>query len=128
MRESKFRYGVEARFEFIEFRAFWHGRLNRADLIDPAILRPGRIDRKIKVSRPDKDGAREIFGIYLGQDLPLAGKLVHPHIVQIYDAVADPKYPHLVMEYVQGIDLYDLLQTSSRLSVETTNSGTPSTR
>ncbi len=48
---------------------------NRADLIDPAILRPGRIDRKIKVNRPDKDGAREIFGIYLSQDLPLAGKL-----------------------------------------------------
>jgi proteasome-associated ATPase len=48
---------------------------NRADLIDPAILRPGRIDRKIKVHRPDKEGAREIFGIYLGQDLPLAGKL-----------------------------------------------------
>ena len=33
---------------------------NRADLIDPAILRPGRIDRKIKVNRPDREGAREI--------------------------------------------------------------------
>jgi len=48
---------------------------NRADLIDPAILRPGRIDRKIKVSRPDKDGTREIFKIYLGQDVPLAGPM-----------------------------------------------------
>ncbi len=47
---------------------------NRADLIDPAILRPGRIDRKIKVHRPDKDGAREILGIYLSADLPLADK------------------------------------------------------
>src|SRR5437867_1351272 len=44
---------------------------NRADLIDPAILRPGRIDRKIKVNRPDKEGAREIFGIYLTGELPL---------------------------------------------------------
>jgi proteasome-associated ATPase len=43
---------------------------NRADLIDPAILRPGRIDRKIKVNRPDKDGAREIYRIYLTDDLP----------------------------------------------------------
>src|SRR6266436_2632026 len=34
---------------------------NRADLIDPAILRPGRIDRKIKVNRPDKQGTREIY-------------------------------------------------------------------
>ena len=44
---------------------------NRADLIDPAILRPGRIDRKIKVNRPDKEGAREIFSIYLTGELPL---------------------------------------------------------
>ncbi len=43
---------------------------NRADLIDPAILRPGRIDRKIKVDRPDKEGAREIFKIYLAPNLP----------------------------------------------------------
>jgi len=45
---------------------------NRADLIDPAILRPGRIDRKIKVNRPDKEGARQIYEIYLREDLPLA--------------------------------------------------------
>jgi len=45
---------------------------NRADLIDPAILRPGRIDRKIRVRRPDKEAAREIYKIYLTDDLPLA--------------------------------------------------------
>jgi proteasome-associated ATPase len=45
---------------------------NRPDLIDPAILRPGRIDRKIKVIRPDEDAAREILGIYLTADLPVA--------------------------------------------------------
>src|SRR5215211_4322332 len=43
---------------------------NRADLIDPAILRPGRIDRKIKVQRPNRAGAREIYRIYLTDDLP----------------------------------------------------------
>ncbi|ACD83338.1 Proteasome-activating AAA-ATPase [Methylacidiphilum infernorum V4] len=43
---------------------------NRADLIDPAILRPGRIDRKIKVNRPGKEEAKEIFRIYLTEDLP----------------------------------------------------------
>ena len=47
---------------------------NRADLIDPAILRPGRIDRKVKVDRPDKDGSREIFSIYLTEDLPIDQK------------------------------------------------------
>lgn len=45
---------------------------NRADLIDPAILRPGRIDRKIKVNRPDKAGAQKIYEIYLRESLPLA--------------------------------------------------------
>src|SRR5688572_17498294 len=48
---------------------------NRADLIDPAILRPGRIDRKIKVNRPNKEGAREIYRIYLTDDLPYDGAL-----------------------------------------------------
>lgn len=44
---------------------------NRADLIDPAILRPGRIDRKIKVNRPDQNAAEEIYRIYLTENLPL---------------------------------------------------------
>jgi proteasome-associated ATPase len=48
---------------------------NRADLIDPAILRPGRIDRKIKVNRPNKDGARDIYRIYLTPELPYDGAL-----------------------------------------------------
>lgn len=49
---------------------------NRADLIDPAILRPGRIDRKIKVNRPDREGAREIYKIYLTPDLPYDPRLL----------------------------------------------------
>ncbi|WP_142661028.1 AAA family ATPase [Methylacidimicrobium tartarophylax] len=49
---------------------------NRADLIDPAILRPGRIDRKIKVNRPDRAGSAEIYRIYLEQDLPYAAGLL----------------------------------------------------
>jgi proteasome-associated ATPase len=48
---------------------------NRADLIDPAILRPGRIDRKIKVNRPNRAGARDIYRIYLTPDLPYDGVL-----------------------------------------------------
>ncbi len=47
------------------------GASNREDLIDPAILRPGRLDVKIKISRPDADAARQIFGIYLRGDIPL---------------------------------------------------------
>jgi len=44
---------------------------NRPDYIDPAILRPGRIDRKVKVQRPDRDAAREILSIYLHSNLPI---------------------------------------------------------
>lgn len=47
------------------------GATNREDLIDPAILRPGRLDVKIKIDRPDADAARQIFGRYLTTDVPL---------------------------------------------------------
>ena len=49
---------------------------NRPDLIDPAVLRPGRIDRKIKVGRPNKDAAAEILKVYMTADLPLDPVLV----------------------------------------------------
>ena len=47
------------------------GASNREDLIDPAILRPGRLDVKIKVERPDSESAAQIFSHYLTTDLPL---------------------------------------------------------
>ena len=46
------------------------GASNREDLIDPAILRPGRLDVKIKIARPNTVAARQIFKIYLDPDLP----------------------------------------------------------
>jgi proteasome-associated ATPase len=52
---------------------------NRHDLIDPAILRPGRIDRKIKINRPDQESAIDIFGLYLTEDLPLDPEAVTAH-------------------------------------------------
>jgi len=48
------------------------GASNREDLIDPAILRPGRLDVKIKIERPDEVSATKIFRQYLTADLPLA--------------------------------------------------------
>ena len=47
------------------------GASNREDMIDPAILRPGRLDVKIRVDRPDATGAQEIFNIYLTAEVPL---------------------------------------------------------
>ena len=57
------------------------GASNRQDLIDPAVLRPGRLDLKVKVSRPDKAAAFEIFTKYLTADLPL-----HPSMSARYGA------------------------------------------
>jgi proteasome-associated ATPase len=48
------------------------GASNREDLIDPAILRPGRLDVKIKIERPSEVAAAQIFGRYLTPDLPLS--------------------------------------------------------
>jgi proteasome-associated ATPase len=48
------------------------GASNREDLIDPAILRAGRLDVKIKIERPNEEAALEIFGRYFTTDLPIA--------------------------------------------------------
>jgi proteasome-associated ATPase len=58
--------GVEALRDVIVI-----GASNREDLIDPAILRPGRLDVKIKIERPDQEAAAQIFSRYLTPDLPL---------------------------------------------------------
>ncbi|RLK59117.1 proteasome ATPase [Actinokineospora cianjurensis] len=47
------------------------GASNREDMIDPAILRPGRLDVKIKIERPDAEAARDIFSKYLTTNLPI---------------------------------------------------------
>jgi proteasome-associated ATPase len=52
------------------------GASNREDLIDPAILRPGRLDVKIKIERPDDQAATAIFGRYLTPELPIDASLV----------------------------------------------------
>jgi proteasome-associated ATPase len=52
------------------------GASNREDLIDPAILRPGRLDVKIKIERPDAQAAGQIFARYLTTDLPLDADMV----------------------------------------------------
>ncbi|MEO6785020.1 MAG: AAA family ATPase, partial [Chthoniobacteraceae bacterium] len=73
---------------------------NRADLIDPAILRPGRIDRKIKVNRPTRDGAQEIYRIYLTPNLPYDPALiaakggVDATVAHLVERVIDTQFAH----------------------------------
>jgi proteasome-associated ATPase len=66
--------GVEALHNVIVI-----GASNREDLIDPAILRPGRLDVKIKIERPTESSAKEIFARYLAPTLPLAEDELKKH-------------------------------------------------
>ncbi|WP_409482938.1 proteasome ATPase [Arsenicicoccus dermatophilus] len=65
------------------------GASNREDMIDPAILRPGRLDVKIKIERPDERGAREILAKYLTTDVPLHADELAEHDGDPTETVAD---------------------------------------
>ncbi|MBX3096566.1 MAG: AAA family ATPase [Fimbriimonadaceae bacterium] len=52
---------------------------NRPDYIDPAVLRPERIDRRVKVSRPDREGTKEILSLYLHENLPIDPETAKQH-------------------------------------------------
>ncbi|MBW2360228.1 MAG: proteasome ATPase [Deltaproteobacteria bacterium] len=72
------------------------GASNRQDLIDPAVLRPGRLDLKIKVQRPNADAAREIFSKYLTADLPF-----HQKAVDRYGSVPEEIAKSMVDETIE---------------------------
>ncbi|WP_396278539.1 proteasome ATPase [Glutamicibacter creatinolyticus] len=91
------------------------GASNREDMIDPAILRPGRLDVKIKIRRPTAEGASEIFGKYLTTDLPLhesevaadggdaqatVQRMIHGTVADMFATDASNQY--LEVTYVNG--------------------------
>ena len=55
------------------------GATNRPDMIDPALMRPGRFDEVIEISRPNREGGRKILSIYLHEDLPVDADLLEEH-------------------------------------------------
>ncbi len=91
------------------------GASNRQDLIDPAVLRPGRLDLKIKVNRPNRDAARDIFSKYLTGDLPfhvkaeqrygsdgekIASGMIEDTINRMYETTEENKF--LEVTYAKG--------------------------
>jgi proteasome-associated ATPase len=72
------------------------GASNREDMIDPAILRPGRLDVKIKIERPDAEAARDIFSKYLVTELPL-----HPDDVKEHGGSAEATVAAMIQATVE---------------------------
>jgi ATP-dependent 26S proteasome regulatory subunit len=79
------------------------GASNRQDLIDPAVLRPGRLDVKIRIDRPDKEAARDIFAKYLKADVPMHKLVVETQgddpqkaVAALIDSAVDEMYDEKV--------------------------------
>jgi proteasome-associated ATPase len=91
------------------------GASNREDMIDPAILRPGRLDVKIKIERPDAEAARDIFSKYIVPELPLhaddlaenggnrvatAGAMIQRTVERMYSEIEENRF--LEVTYANG--------------------------
>jgi proteasome-associated ATPase len=72
------------------------GASNREDMIDPAILRPGRLDVKIKIERPDAEAAKDIFSKYLKSSLPL-----HPDDVKEHGSSVESTVDAMIQAVVE---------------------------
>jgi proteasome-associated ATPase len=72
------------------------GASNREDMIDPAILRPGRLDVKIKIERPDAEAARDIFSKYILDGLPL-----HPDDLKEHDSSPEATVEAMIQRTVE---------------------------
>jgi len=90
------------------------GATNRQDLIDPAILRPGRLDVKIKIERPDRSAAVDIFNKYLTSDLPIHEGELEPHGGEMR-----PTLDHLIAAAVD--EMYSLEEENRFLEVAYAN-------
>src|SRR5712692_7191855 len=90
------------------------GASNREDMIDPAILRPGRLDVKIKIERPDAEAARDIFSKYVLVGLPL-----HPDDVAEHGGSADATVAEMIQRVVER--MYSETQENRFLEVTYAN-------
>ncbi len=90
------------------------GASNREDMIDPAILRPGRLDVKIKIERPDAEAARDIFSKYVVSGLPL-----HPDDVTEHGGSAEATVEEMIQRVVER--MYSETQENRFLEVTYAN-------
>jgi proteasome-associated ATPase len=90
------------------------GASNREDMIDPAILRPGRLDVKIKIERPDAEAARDIFSKYVVSGLPL-----HPDDVAEHGGSDESTVAEMIQRVVER--MYSETQENRFLEVTYAN-------
>jgi proteasome-associated ATPase len=107
------------------------GASNREDMIDPAILRPGRLDVKIEVQRPDPAGAADIFSKYLTPDLPLNGGELAAHdgdpvatVTALTGAAVDQIFSHQdAGHFVSGALVRNVVDRAKTAAIKSTVAG-----
>ncbi|WP_061292684.1 proteasome ATPase [Herbidospora cretacea] len=90
------------------------GASNREDMIDPAILRPGRLDVKIKIERPDAEAAKDIFSKYLISELPL-----HPDDLAEHGSSRESTISEMIQRVVER--MYNEIEENRFLEVTYAN-------
>ncbi|OFT62699.1 proteasome ATPase [Corynebacterium sp. HMSC05E07] len=105
------------------------GATNREELIDPAIMRPGRLDIKIRVNRPTKQGAREIFARHFPDSVPHEGELdaliddavedlyADRPFVKLRFANAEPRVLHY-RDFVSGAMIANIVSRAKKLAIK----------
>jgi proteasome-associated ATPase len=125
------------------------GASNREDLIDPAILRPGRLDVKIKIERPDEESAKQIFHRYLTSALPIAesevkhsdgdadaavGKMIDRAVADMYSVGDENKFLEVTYQngdkeilffkdFSSGAMIENIVRRAKKLSIKRTIAG-----
>ncbi len=128
------------------------GASNREDLIDPAILRPGRLDVKIKIERPDAAAAAQIFSRYLVAELPLdkeevevlgggdakvtVGKMIDQTVARMYASTDDNRFLEVTYQngekevlyfkdFSSGAMIENIVRRAKKLAIKREISGQP---
>ena len=113
---------------------------NRPDLIDPAVIRPGRIDRKIKVSRPNREECKAILRVYLKEGLPREHEdfdvMAEPFLDSLFSRSTDQQVLVLTLrsggnrkmywnDFISGAVIESIIKRAKERAIERAITGEP---